>query len=302
MRRVDNAVRTLFLLCILTLSGCAEAHSAGLQPLSDQDAHWQGWIELVPAILLPQRLDPLDDVRVYARFNGGGLVELSGATRSALRVPHASEFDRVESWTQDGTTRVVDVRGTLFSSDGEVFHVYRPLAGVLHGRSWVRAEYPPPAILQALRPIAGPSASASEHFMQRLHCASCHGYQTAERRTRPDGAPRRPTDASGLYSLLATLNNTSAIETYKPHDPNRAQPYTSYACVAQSGASTATTGQQCPHGQLLYATYDLAQALAAHADHAQRLCRSRRQLLPHLSAQVRAAYQSELEECAGSIL
>jgi hypothetical protein len=117
-----------------------------------------------------------------------------------------------------------------------------------------------------------------ERYGRLLLCAGCHEARQPERTGGADVWPRRATDASGLYSLLATLGDTAMVETYRPRDPNRASPFVTYAPPR--------------------ATLDVAGALRRGDAHAGALCAARRRLAPFLSPEVRRAYRAELRECA----
>lgn len=284
----------------------AEAPPAGTEWLSDSEAHWDGWIELVPAIRTPRFSDHRDTTRVYARFPAGTSITLTDpADRTSLEVPAGAELDRVErfAWRDaSGATveHVVDVRGTRFFADHEELHVHRPMTAQdprLFGASWRRTGTPPPDVVARMRAamreghgLVGTAPARREasidRFVSLLACEGCHQPRTP---ARVDGIaqwPRRPTDARGLYSILATLSDRTALETYRPRDDNEDDPFVRTECLPES-----------PDCRARIAELDLASGLAARDAHALAVCASRRALTPFLSDDAREAYRAELEVC-----
>jgi hypothetical protein len=300
----------LYTLCFASIwVGCnRRAHTpeppAHTHWLPSGSSHWDGWLELVPAIQTPQFEPREDHTVVYAKFPQGSLITLANINdRRSLRVPAGSVLDRVERFTIHGRDVILDVRGTTFAPAGEIFHAYRPYdasARVLFGIAWPRADEPPDVLANAMHSamldgmgVVGVStarrAHAADRFMRLLRCAGCHHYQQPERLGTPDGWPRRITDASGLYSLLSTLSDTSLLETYRPRDPNLTNPFVTLTCA---------DGTSCSTSNVRRATLQIRTALAQGNVHARAVCAARRALLPWLGADVRSAYANELTECA----
>jgi hypothetical protein len=297
---------------VLAAGACGErarpdsAPPAGTEWLSASEAHWEGWIELVPAIRTPRFSDGRDETRIYARLPEGSAITLTDpANPTSLEVPAGAELDRVERFTwRDGNgepvQHVVDVRGTRFFADREELHVYRPMAANdarLFGLRWDRIGAAPPDVVETMRAamreghglvgIAPARRDASiDRFVSLLACEGCHQAGTRERVDGVDQWPRRPTDASGLYSVLATLSSRSILETYRPHDENEDDPFVRTECVTGSHACRTRV-----------AVIDLSAGLAAGDSHAVAVCASRRALSPFLSDEVRLAYRAELDVC-----
>lgn len=307
----------------LSLGGCAEAEvvAARLPPegtheLSGGSDHWDGWLELEPAIRTPRTRQEVDRTRIYARFPEGALVSLaSPADRRALVVPAGSELDRVELRLHGGAWVVADVRGTRFEEEGEIFHAYRPLdehGDRLFGAAWPRerpaaarrASEDMGAALRAGVGVLGSGLSqeslerTSTRYERLLACAACHGARAPERELGEDEWPRRATDASGLYSLLATLEDEQIVETYRPRDANEGDRFVTRTCTDGSSPRVRASGwPRCDDGRAPFARLDVAAARRAGDAHAEAVCASRRALAAYLADDVRAAYARELEEC-----
>ncbi len=285
----------------------------GTHLLEHGQRHWQGWIELVPAILTPRTNLGIDFTRVFVRLPRHGQVTLVGPERTALRVPAGAVVDRVEYRRVEGVWRAIDVRGTEFvEGGGELFHAYRAhspkhtdaLFGMRWSRRDTRAAKNAKAFMgAAMRDGLGfpPHGHREEErharYLRLLQCASCHGYQSPERATGSDDWPRRATDASGLYTVLATLANESMTETYRPRNPNEQRRHVSYLCGDESHPVRRQGWPRCSDGSVPRARLDVARALAARDRHTRALCESRRALAAHLSVSVRHMYAAELRDC-----
>jgi hypothetical protein len=300
-----RAMRAALLVLSLAL-GCRRAPPAptsappGTRWVVGNEDHWRGWIELVPSVRTPRFTNLQDQTRIFARFSPGARITLRDPSdRRSLVMPPGSELDRVELFSLDGAARVVDVRGTEFTAQGEVFHVYRPIdarGGGLFGAWWPRADEPPPGVLRAMTDamraghgLAGVHpdrhARAIRRFEGLLRCAGCHHAQQPLRAGAPDEWPRRETDASGIYSVLATLRDADVVETYRPRDLNAGAPFVTVV-RDRSGVSVATL--------------HTAEARRAGDPHARAVCASRAALRPFLADEVRQAFAAELAECAAS--
>ena len=300
-------------IAALVVLGCdgadaevADAPPAGTEWLSGSEGHWDGWIELVPAIRTPRFADHRDETRIYASFPEGSSITLRDpADPTSLEVPAGAELDRVERFTwRDGdagvVTHVVDVRGTRFFADHEELHVYRPMGPRdprLFGMRWERTGEAPPEVARAMRSamregrgLVGTAPArrdaAIDRFSSLLACEGCHAPRTATRVGGIDSWPRRPTDASGLYSIVATLSNRAVLETYRPRDDNEGDERVRVECLAESADCGTRVGE-----------LDLLAGMAARDAHALAVCASRRALTRFLSSEVREAYRAELEVC-----
>jgi hypothetical protein len=276
-------------------------------------AAFRGAIELVPALATPRHTDRRDLTRVFARFPGPGSVALADVRdRRSITVAAGSVLDRVEYRKFAGAWGAVDVRGTqVLSGGGERFHAYRR-AGIrapdLFGVAWLRGdrsdeERAVDAMRDALRSGVGivPDGKLRgrtvDRYVGMLRCSSCHAHDAPVRWGGASAGPRRPTDHSGFYSLIATLSDESVLETYRPLDPNCGR-----VGVTRRGApghpTTVESGDECrADGQVTGAVLDVARGLAARDPATLALCASRRALTPYLSADVQRAYAKELSEC-----
>jgi hypothetical protein len=124
-------------------------------------------------------------------------------------------------------------------------------------------------------------------FAALLRCAHCHEARQPEQVHGVVDGSRRATDASGLYSLLATLDDQAVVDTYRPVDPNSRNPNITRRCRETP----------CGVGAVQVATLHVAHGLATRDPHTLALCAARRALGPWLGEDVRRAYQHELAEC-----
>jgi hypothetical protein len=285
----------------------------GTHLLPRGERHWDEWIELVPAILPPRTRLGNDLTRVFVRFPPHGRLTLDGSERTALRVPVGTTVDRVEYRQIAGAWRAVDVRGTEFGRAGaETFRAYRAHSperpDALFGVRWSRAD--PSAAERAKATMScamkdgmgfaprGAEAEARQARYERLlQCPACHGYRSPERATGTDGWPRRATDASGLYTLLAALANESMTETYRPRDANARRAHVSYRCGDASAPARKAGWLRCRDGSVARAQLDVARSLTTRDPSTRALCKSRRALAAFLSDPVRRAYATELRDC-----
>lgn len=316
--RTDRSERALWLAlafsCSALLVACGRAEERellgappeGTEWLEAHEEHWDGWIELVPSIRTPRFADGRDRTSVYLRLPPGAQLTLADPDDpSSVEVPPGAELDRVErfSWENESgerVERVVDVRGTRFLLTHEELHVYRPMSATdprLFGARWERVGSAPPDVVDAMRSamldghgVAGTSPARRDAVVARfsalLACEGCHQPSAASRLDERREWPRRPTDASGLYSILATLSNRSVLETYRPRDDNEGSPFVATSCLPASPGCAARE-----------ATFDLAAALSASDTHAQAVCASRRAIARRASASLREAYREELSVC-----
>ncbi|MEY4514581.1 MAG: hypothetical protein RLZZ450_6703 [Pseudomonadota bacterium] len=324
MLRASRPMRVGLLLAGAFCVGVAsqtDAHAGrapvGTHVLPQGDRHWQGWIELTPAIATPESGDDL--TRVFATFPPTDRIRLTDShDRGSLRVPPGTMIDRVELRRVGGTFRVIDVRGTSFDDNGgEVFRAYRALhtgpGAPLIGVSWPRQDLASEAqarsaMRHAMEHGAGvvgdglTRARTVERYQRLLDCRGCHQINAVEHDRGGYVGPRRPTDASGLYSLLATLTDESVVETYRPHDRNRTRAGIRYQCRDGSVARTNRGFQHlaCADGAVPRARLDVAVALKAGDPRALKLCESRRALAAFLHEEVRRQFAVELAACGAA--
>jgi hypothetical protein len=301
----------VWILAALVLAACSgqDAPPDGTEWLEGGEEHWNGWIELVPAIRTPQFADGRDHTRVYLRLPRGAALTLADPRDPAsIVVPEGAELDRVErhAWLDAHgvrVERVVDVRGTRFHDGGEELHVFRPVSAEdlrLFGMRWERVGHAPDPVLATMRSamrnghgLTGTSparrGAAIARFSSLLACEGCHTPRTPPRLDGLDTWPRRPTDGSGLYSLLATLSDRSVLETYRPRNDHAADPFVETSCAA--GSESCATRE---------ARLAVAHALEAGDGHARAVCDSRRALAARSDATLLRAYRDELAECGVS--
>jgi hypothetical protein len=90
-----------------------------------------------------------------------------------------------------------------------------------------------------------------------------------------------------VYSLEATLEDSTIVETYRPHDPNLSSPFVARTCIEEG-----------PDGCLAErATLDVSRGRTERDPHVLRVCAARRALSAYLDEDVRAAFRAELAEC-----
>lgn len=303
-------MRLCAILACLVLASCEAPLGdlpQGTRELAHGAMHWAEWIELTPAIRTPHTQARNDRTKIFVRLPRGAEITLAVlADRRSLRVPSGTEIDRVEFRRVRSAMKVVDVRGTRFEHGRETFRAYRPI-GVeevdrLFGVEWSRGDD-----AQASQAIAS-MRMAMEHgfgFVPRgaerhrviaryerlMQCAGCHQQERPERRFGPSEGPRRATDASGLYTLLATLENDARVETYRPVDANDGRP------VTRTCEDGSVPSPRCDDGSAPRARLDVHAGIESRDPSTLALCASRRSLAPFLSQEVRLAYAPELAEC-----
>ncbi|MDQ3032864.1 MAG: hypothetical protein M3Y87_10635 [Myxococcota bacterium] len=289
----------------------------GTRALERGADHWRGWLELVPAIATPRTAARDDRTQVLVRFPGGARVTLDDpADPRSLRVPAGTVIDRVESRRIGGRMRAVDVRGTRFERDGsETFRAYRARTARdvdrLFGVEWSRGDASAAArasgsMRDAMHDGLGFVArdphrrgAMIDRYTRLLSCEGCHQPRRPERAHGPDAGPRRATDASGLYTLLATLADDAIVETYRPIDANEHRAQLTRSCADGSAPRVGARSPwpRCDDRSVPRAHLDVRAAIADGDPAAAALCASRRALAPFLSEEVRQAYASELAAC-----
>jgi hypothetical protein len=319
--RCVRRCRPLALVGALALGcrGDAPAKSVVELSIADPARHWveAGFVELVPAIRPPSTPDERDRITVWIRLPGAARITSapSAAGGMTLAVPPETVADRVEYITPTGaspdapaTGNVIDVRGTRFVPGGaELFHVLRPGTGAgLRGFEWPRhdqgaSEQATRRLIDSQRALG--ASPAQLRRLRRLNdCAACHrpDVPAATRVTRD--LPRRPTDATGLYSLLAVMRNEAPVEVHRPRDMNADDPFISVVCPGNQPAtldreSNGARRFTCPGGAVPTARLDVTAAIAAGDPHALAVCRSRRMLYERMTEGARRAFSGAMAGC-----
>ncbi len=296
---------TLLICCGLVACSAPSAPPAGTTWRSNSVDPWreeQGWFELVPSIQTPRFEDRRDTTSIYIQMPPGSQIHLAvPGNRNSLLAPDGAVLDRVERFRIGDHERIVDVRGTRFLAGDEEFHAYRPQsdsAPRLFGIAWLRSQGLPDAMRDAMHSamldgggLVGVGAArrpaSIERYQRLLACAGCHAPNQAERLGGIAQWPRRRTDARGVYSLEATLEDSTIVETYRPHDPNLSSPFVARTCIEEG-----------PDGCLAErATLDVSRGRTERDPHVLRVCAARRALSAYLDEDVRAAFRAELAEC-----
>src|SRR5581483_11475852 len=110
-------------------------------------------------------------------------------------------------------------------------------------------------------------------------------------------------DDSGLYQLLAVLNDETALEFYRARNANVEDPFVSVGCAGGAAPRTArdpggTARVVCSDQSVPVGRLDLVAALDAGDARARRICRSRMALASHLDDVGRQEFAAALRECA----
>lgn len=266
--------------------------------------------------------------RVFLQLPPNGRIAAwfdAAQARWLVSVPEGTTADRVAEVPLPGAPdhwAVADVRGTTFDAAGERFHVLRPEGptdtSTLFGWSWPRASpeanrYAQASMASAMQQGRGflgdlapaERASAIAHYGSLGDCAGCHLSALPPAAFERDRPLHRPTDARGLYSILATLEDDAPVERYRPVDPNLESPFVGYSCPSPSSggprrvpAERSAGAVRCVDGAVPWAHLEVARALGAGDGHAQALCRARRQLGRFLDDAGESAFHEALVECA----
>jgi hypothetical protein len=255
-----------------------------------------------------------DHMRIQTRLTDDG--------RALLRYPAGTRADRVEYLSPadrdavpDASWQVADVRGTTIENADPRpghFHVARPRSQLAGGDLWgvrwptedARAQAVATEALGAMvlaGEVLAPNDPAgrrrsAEHLRGINDCAGCHLLARPARHFVDDPAlVNRGTDDSGFFHVSTVLGDEAPLETYRPRDQNRDDPFLTYRCgetvlprsKPAAGDETSTTHVahvRCPSGdrRLPVARLDLRAALSAHDAHAEGVCRSRRYLYERL--------------------
>ncbi len=271
-----------------------------------------GYIEMVGPIRPPTSEDGRVSIRVYVKWPEGARIHVVDAGgKPSLTMPEGTLVDRVEllgtgdlDAEPDDSFTVLDVRGTTFLRDDQVFHVLRPApGGDLLGLEWRRGPEADGAATEHLAGLLlnghlrGPSdhaerAGAAARLRTTNACASCHVPERPGRKRVTDpGIVNRGTDGSGLFQIADVLKDSSPFETYRPRDGNLKDSFITRRC-----GDDVTDAPSCQNGMIAVGQLDVVRAVRAGDRHAIRLCRSRLAVATRLDRRT-AEIDSAVAEC-----
>lgn len=294
-------MRRAFLL-LAALAGCHRGVSN--VTIENRTTHWEqnGFVEMVPPIRPPSTVDEHDVVKVWLKIPDGGKLVMSAGS---LRVPAGTIADRVETRGQGN----VDVRGTRFGERGaEFFHVYHSDANTpgapVTGWEWPRGDdkLQKEATDKLVASLAGQPQAEIEMLRGFNECARCHEHERPPVTRVEVSAPRRATDGSGLFELLAVLRDDAPLELNRPRDMNVGLPYFEVRCSNGERAELQTRPDgarrfACKDGSVPVARLDVAQGVAAKDEHALQVCKSRRYLYDRMDEAARAEFRAGFVAC-----
>lgn len=260
----------------------------------------EGFVELTPALRAPTTPAKTDRIHVFIALPTGGVLrtEMTDLGPTVV-VPVGTRLDRVEAESGPNGELVADVRGTDFEDAGERFHVFRrnPRGPGLVGTEWDRGSTDGQAAADHwLAELVGPRAA--HRLVQLNQCTDCHRPNLPPAHAPTSGRPNRATDGRGSFAILAALTSETAVETYRPVDPNREDPHVSYRC-ASGALELRRDSARCSDNSVPLAKLDVAAALAEGDEHAGAVCETRRFLFDHLDDFGRRAFSDAFTECAG---
>ncbi len=298
----------------LVALGCSKEPTA--LRMERPEEHWQknGFVQMVQPLELPTRLEARDKVEVWLKLPPEGKITTrfaEGQHRHVIRLPVGSEAARVEyrAFGDDPKAfrwSVVNVRGTRFEREHEVFFALKPefpeASGTLRGYSWPRddakaARVAKDKIVDMVSHLASPRDQPNAVAKARAtnECASCHTYaRPANARPKEHGVVNRATDDSGLFQIQAVLENRLPLESYFPRDPNLENPLVTVYCgkMPQQQKSEVCADGSVPTGEL-----DLKAALGQMNPRAVGVCAARRYLYEHLDDAGRRAFSASFVTC-----
>jgi hypothetical protein len=313
------------LALVLALVGCARSERADQtfagapSPERARESHqatfMQGQLMVAP-VRLPSNENGRMRIFVYLALPEGAKIQ--GSDLRSLTYPEGTQANRVEMWAPEGATldaipdsawEAMDVRG-LRVHEGKVEHyVFRPQAGAPQGAMlgvrWLRdgagAEQQGTDVLGQLaldgKFRGGRTLLDRTDISRRIKalndCKSCH----QPGREESAGLVHRSMDASGYVQIASVFRNEEPIETYRPRDHNRSDPYARVQC---GSGSPSTAREGCDDGTVPRVRYDLKRALTDGQPHAAQVCAARKYLAMHMSDSLRSALASELSLCGVS--
>lgn len=314
VRRLERLLGLFALL--LVLSGCKKQDSSRALPqLSVEDSRGylerRGFFQMVPPLRLPLR-SRQHRVEVWLKLpDDGPLTIKEVGQRALLSLPVGTEAARVEGTeVGDREVSILDVRGTRFLPDGELFFVLRatrrgrhpPLGGVSWHRGSEREQKLATEAVVELSSVGatGEAKRRAQKAAQRNNdCAGCHQHARPENRAfREHGVANRGTDESGCYQIQGVLSSRQPLETYFPVETNLDDPFIRFSCGDEPASVDREHGKvSCPDRSVPRGTLDVRSALARSDPHARAVCASRRYLFDHADAATRRMFREGFEEC-----
>jgi hypothetical protein len=284
------------LMIVSVTMGCARDVEPTAIRIEDPDQHWHanGFVEMVTPLEPPTTPDGRDRITVWLKLPEGEAI----ASGPSLRYAAGTVADRVEYTGSE----VTDVRGTRFVAGGiELFHVLRRDGSALSGHEWRRGD------TRLERRAADLVASradppARERLRRNNDCASCHQHDRPPAVRADTAGPRRATDSSGLYQMLAVLSDLAPIDHHRPRELNVDSPYLHVDCPDGSAAQLHDDGRGvrryvCADNGVPLGHVDIARARREGEPRALAVCQSRRYLMQHMTRDAREAFAPAFAAC-----
>ena len=304
--------RSVWALAIAaTMASCSRRTQVLELTITDGALHWRrgGYVEVVPTVRPPTSRSGDLHITTWIKPSSARLRARAGR----LEIPTGWDVVRVElrgTGLLSADWVILDVRGTRFGSDRtERFYSLRPVSWAgpaeLRGPEWLRGDTAQQRIaddyIAKIASLAMADQASADRASSRARminqCASCHQHNRPVQWTVTDGfTPYRGTDASGLYSVQAVLEDSGPVEHNRPRDLNREAPFVALDCP--SGSTVVSSESRCADQTTARATLSLSSALAAQDPHALRVCESRRWLAEHSDPSVFAAFSAGFAACA----
>lgn len=285
----------------------------------------EGFVEMTAPIRPPTTTDGSAHIVVYIKIPKDKRITIRRSSgRPLLAFPTGTTADRVEYVGKGGiddppdpSWLAADVRGLRIQEVGEEFHALRPtgsspsarLRGIAWPRDDARAQEEATRALGdlvvkglVLSPSTAPErAKNAAHLRSINDCADCHRHGRPPRlHVDEPGVVNRGTDASGFFHVATVLDDRAPLETYRPRDANRSDPFVRYECdgrPAEVHASDDVGAVRCKDGKIPVGILDVGGALRARDPHALRVCGSRRHLYEHLDDEAKGLFRTALDVC-----
>lgn len=301
-----------------------------------------GFQSLVPSIHVPTVHGTRDVVQVWLRLPDGARIDARSRSNGDGRVlvlPSGSRVDRVQYRVTDSKLHwgerqyiaarvedpaeqleVTDVRGIVERGENErQFRILRRESGKprspLTGWAWSSGDEPAREqvgrsleehLASARRPVGRPplEPEAIEAILNRTDCASCHRL-AAEGEPANIGQARarvRDTDASGLYTVVAVLQDHVDVSNHRLADVNHDDPFVEVRCGERPAHLEMDIEDReqrfvCPDGATPVAHRDVETALAEGDEYTERLCELRRFLFERSTPAAREAFRESYAVC-----
>lgn len=303
---------------VLLLAACSSDLGHGAQKEEIRDPlgfHTrEGFRSLVPTAHIPSSLAERDQVQIWLSLPPTG--EIDGQQQGGklrLKFPPGTRADRVEYAGLGEHRRIVDIRGSTVTEDGQRYHVYRPSAAqpaaALFGASWpagqskahgVATDYlveriaaaPPVAEMEAQRRTA-----ELDSFRGKNNCLPCHDANRPDNtRLREHGLVNRGTDVSGFFTPSTVFDDEVPLESYGRFDRSLDDPLLDIVCGDE--VVEALEGRACPDPQEVpRARWNWERAWVADPARAEARCEQARWLAARMNARTQAAVAGVLENC-----